>query len=117
MNAYARKTLVHATSLKALAAEAKNDARYESAASESAEEARAKFWVDVVTFVRCVLGPIALALLLLSTIQWNPAGTGEAAAAQKAQTSKLARATSVFTSFHEQFAMPSQYAEDHIQAF
>jgi hypothetical protein len=116
MNAYAYRTMVRAKSLKAPYGEAANQARY-SVSLETAEEAAAARWVKALTFARCVLGPLALFVLLLCTVQWGGSQTAATSAAP-APSPELKRATAVFKSFHEQFAMTSgQDAAAHIEAF
>jgi len=117
MNAYALRAAGQAQSLKALYADAVNDARYSSTIEESLEEESAAWWVQAIMFVRCVLGPLVLLMLLLGATQWNGSGSATASAAQPAQTAKLARGTAIFKSFHEQFATRAGPAEEHIEAF
>jgi hypothetical protein len=113
MNAHAYRTTVRAKSLKTPYGEAANQARY-SVSLENADEAAS---VKALTFARCVLGPLALFVLLLCTVQWGGSQTAATSAAP-AQRPELARATAVFKSFHEQFAMTSgQEAAAHIEAF
>jgi hypothetical protein len=77
-----------------------NSAENDGRESMWSDEARVRRFMNLISFTRCVVGPLVLFGLLVGSIYWEPAAESAHAAY-----------------FPAQYANAASAAEDHVQAF